>query len=368
MTTMTTPRATTTISDGQDFMIAEIGGKEDEKEGEDSDAISNLLSGVFPASRDSADEFLSSLTSMLKQPPPPPFSLLPTASPFLPTPSSLLPTPSSIRPTTNFPSSINIDASDLNFPGFNAARGGDDDEDDDGLQYAALQQYNNNDGDDDNDDGDGDDDDEKKKHDASMTTRVGGGCAEAVALTHVSSLRGGGSGGEEVDGRENESFQIWEQSLNQARAACAAWKVEAEEAKTIAEEKEKEKEKEKREKEMALITCEQLSAKISILRSFDEAKTPSSSSPTSEATNAPPAAAPAAASTKGCAAASARSKRSKEFWLFLCEMEEESLLIDGLSLDKLMEMKRILGRCIKNVEQVIKNQNAVLKKIWDGEN
>merc|ERR1712098_759157 len=31
-------------------------------------------------------------------------------------------------------------------------------------------------------------------------------------------------------GKGHESFGIWEQALNQARAACAAWKEEAEEA------------------------------------------------------------------------------------------------------------------------------------------
>ena len=71
----------------------------------------------------------------------------------------------------------------------------------------------------------------------------------------------------------------------------------------------------------------------------------SSSAATTSATAAP-------------AAAAATAKRSREFWRFLCELDEESLLVEGLSLDKLAEMKRILERCLSNVNEVIKQQNS----------
>jgi len=103
---------------------------------------------------------------------------------------------------------------------------------------------------------------------------------------------------------------------------------------------------------MALITCERLSAKLVGLASF-EASSPN--------------AAPSSPSSPSSASSSS-SRRSREFWRLLCEVDEDELLLDGLSLDKLTEMRRILGRCIGNVDEVIKKQNAVLKKIWDGEN
>ena len=58
------------------------------------------------------------------------------------------------------------------------------------------------------------------------------------------------------------SFMFY-QTLNQARAACAAWMEEAEEAKIEKEQKEKERDEERKKKEEALIACERLSAKVS---------------------------------------------------------------------------------------------------------
>jgi len=190
----------------------------------------------------------------------------------------------------------------------------------------------------DDDDDDGDDDDDV----ADVATEE----VEAKALTDASRRR--------VGTEENESFRAWEQALNQARAACVAWKEEAEESRAREEEKEKEKEEEKRKKEMALITCERLSAKLVGLTRF-EASPPNATTTSASSLSSP-------------SWPSSSSRRSREFWRLLCEVDEDELLLDGLSLDKLTEMRRILGRCIGNVDEVIKKQNAVLKKIWDGEN
>ena len=81
---------------------------------------------------------------------------------------------------------------------------------------------------------------------------------------------------------------------------------------------------------------------MALLTSLSDDETLSSSS--SSASSTPPPSSPAA--------------RAKAFWRFLCQMDEEALKVDDVSLDKLEEMMRILNRCLENVDVVIKKQNA----------
>ena len=46
------------------------------------------------------------------------------------------------------------------------------------------------------------------------------------------------------------------------------------------------------------------------------------------------------------------------FWRCLCRMEDGFLKLDGVSLDKLAEMKRILTRCLQDVDVAIVEKNS----------
>lgn len=140
----------------------------------------------------------------------------------------------------------------------------------------------------------------------------------------------------------HQSFGIWEQALNQARAACAAWKEEAEEAKIEKEQKEKERDEERKKKEEALIACERLSAKMALLRDCGD-------------------------DFEAIKSFSSAEMDASDFWRFLSRMEDGFLKLDGVSLDKLAEMKRILTRSLKDVDVAIVEKNSVLRKIWIGE-